>query len=110
MVLAEFMETLMIICFSTSWYWSIRQVWISQDSRGMPRLLPAMVAVGCFLGLGGKLALWHETGVLSLVAWIYAWNVILALAQYTLVVKLAEEVEQHRVSGVAPGDFRTAIS
>ena len=104
MLVSELLETMMVICFSTGWYGSIRQVWQAQDSRGVSRLMPAVVALGCLFGMGSKLALFWTTGYGGFVALLYAWNAVLSLAHLYMLVQFAEEVDGRRLSGVGPGD------
>lgn len=108
MLVSELLESLMLVSFSTSWFWLIRKVWREHDSRSMSKAFPIMVAVGCLFGLASKIALYVATGFLSYLVLIYAWNVIVSLAQLYLIVKLSDDVDGNRISGVAEGELEVA--
>lgn len=99
MTVSEMLETAMLLCFSASWYWSIREVWIAGAGRGMPFLFPVLAFVGCLLGLGAKLFILAETGAVSHLIWLYAWNVIVTAAQLGLMARLAGDGDGGRFPG-----------
>ena len=104
MSVPELLETFMLLCFSASWYGSIRQVWRTHDARGMHKPFALLVCIGCLMGLGAKVVLYAETGVLSPLVWLYAWNVIVTAAQLVLIVKLSDQVDERRILGARPMD------
>jgi hypothetical protein len=108
MLAAELLESLMLVCFSTSWFWMIRKVWREHDSRDMSRAFPVLVAVGCLFGLASKVALYLATGIVSFLVLIYAWNVIVALAQLYLIVKMSYDIDRRRIVGAGEGSPEAA--
>ncbi|HUF54961.1 MAG TPA: hypothetical protein VMM55_00180 [Thermohalobaculum sp.] len=108
MFMAEILETLMVVCFSTGWYGSIRRVWQAQDSRGHSWTMPVLVAVGCAFGLGSKLALFASTGYGGFLILVYAWNIVLSLAHLYLLRQFSDQLDSRRFAGVDPSDAESA--
>lgn len=82
----EVFEATMLICFSISWYWSIARMLRVRAAVGKSPVFVVLICVGYVFGLASKLALAGETGELSWVFWLYAWNLVVTLVDLALVL------------------------
>ncbi len=86
MLLYEVLEVGMLIGFSIGWYWSIARMLRVRVAIGKSPVFVLFVCTGYMLGIGMKVALWHETGELSFLVWVYCWN--LAVTSFDLALVL----------------------
>lgn len=72
--MAEYLEALMFVAFSTSWYVSIWKMIAFQQPCGKSRGFIALAFLAYALGLLAKLNDFSETDQLSWLALLYIWN------------------------------------
>jgi hypothetical protein len=82
-----FLEAAMLICFSVSWYWSIAKMLRTRVAAGKSAFFVVLICSGYVFGVASKLALWRETGELSPLIYLYAWNLAVTLFDLFLVTR-----------------------
>lgn len=83
------LETIMLICFSISWYWSIGKMLITGEASGKSAFFVVLVSAGYLFGIGSKIALWQNGGHLPGITWLYGWNLTVTLFDLFLVLRLS---------------------
>lgn len=85
----EYLEGLMLISFSVSWYWSIAKMLQTRVASGKSLVFVLLICFGYALGIGSKVVEWQLTGVMSLLIYVYAWNLLVTLFDAVLVVRFS---------------------
>jgi uncharacterized membrane protein len=86
--MAEILETLMLIVFSAGWYCSIGKMIRTKKASGKSISFVGMVCFGYLCGVLAKIAFFQETGELSAVVYLYAWNCLVTAFDGWLVIVL----------------------
>lgn len=87
MTVVEYLEALMLICFSISWYWSIGKMLQTKVAAGKSFYFVLMICSGYLFGIASKLFAWNESGVLSELVYLYCWNFLVTSFDAYLVVR-----------------------
>ena len=103
MSLYEILEVGMLICFSIGWYWSIGRMLKVRAAVGKSPIFVVLVCTGYVCGILSKLALWRETGEISPLIWLYAWNFAVTAFDLLLVLHFSRKAQPPRLirAGVA---------
>jgi len=80
----DILEMLMLICFSTGWYWSIGFMIITRRPCGKSGVFVLCTIVGYVLGLIAKLWAWQTTQEISYLLLVYCWNLSIASLDFAL--------------------------
>jgi uncharacterized membrane protein len=86
--MAEILETLMLIVFSAGWYCSIGKMILTKKASGKSLSFVAAISSGYLCGALAKIAIFHETGELSALVYIYALNCVVTAVDGWLVIVL----------------------
>ena len=70
----EAFESLMLLCFSCSWYFSIARMLKVRRAVGKSAQFVVLICTGYVFGIAAKFYDWQATGDLSPVVWLYIWN------------------------------------
>jgi hypothetical protein len=82
----EVFESLMLLCFSCSWYFSIVRMLRVRRASGKSAQFVVLICTGYVFGIAAKYFDWQTTGVLSPVVWLYAWNLLVTGFDLALVL------------------------
>lgn len=82
----EILESLMLLCFSAGWYFSIARMLRVRRASGKSAQFVVLICTGYFLGILAKVASWQASGMLSPVVWVYAWNLLVTGFDLALVL------------------------
>ena len=93
-LVAEILETVMLIVFSVGWYCSIAKMIRTKKASGKSISFVGTICFGYLCGVLAKLAVFNETGELSLLVYVYAWNCCVTAFDGWLVIVLTRR-EQH---------------
>jgi hypothetical protein len=112
----EIFESIMLLCFSCSWYFSIFRMLRVRRASGKSAQFVVLICTGYVFGLAAKLVLHDQTGELSPVFWLYLWNLGVTLFDLYLVLHFSrqerleegtiEAVGQSGVTRLAPASVR----
>ena len=91
----ELLESLMLVSFSTGWYWSIVKMLRTKTATGKSLIFVLMICLGYLLGVSSKLVCWQETGQLSPLIWVYAWNLFVTAFDAALVIRFSRLIQQY---------------
>jgi hypothetical protein len=80
------LEAAMLLCFSVSWYCSVFHMLRVKAAAGKSPAFVLLICIGYTMGVMWKLTLWQETGILSPVTWLYAWNGMVVAVDLALVL------------------------
>lgn len=72
--MAEILESLMLIVFSAGWYCSIGKMIRTGQASGKSISFVGLVCFGYLCGVLAKIVTFQETGALSALVYLYAWN------------------------------------
>ena len=99
----EVFESLMLLCFSCSWYFSIFRMLRVQRASGKSAQFVVLICTGYIFGIAAKYYGWQTTGTLSPVVWLYAWNLLVTGFDLALVVHFSrlERAVEPAFSGTA---------
>lgn len=99
----EVFESLMLLCFSCSWYFSIARMLRVRRASGKSAQFVMLICTGYVFGIAAKYFGWQTTGVLSPVVWLYAWNLLVTGFDLMLVLHFSrvERAAQPAVIGMA---------
>lgn len=86
MPIYEYLEGGMLFLFSISWYLSIYHMLRVRRASGKSGMFVTLICIGYLLGITAKLVAWEQTGHLSPVIWIYAWNFVVTVLDLLLVI------------------------
>lgn len=86
MSITDIFETLMLLSFSVSWYWSIAHMLRTHHASGKSPAFVILICTGYVFGMIAKVSIWQDTGALSPIIYLYAWNLIVTLFDLFLVV------------------------
>lgn len=90
----EVLEIGMLVCFSIGWLWSVGRMLAIRRAIGKSPGSILFICSGYLCGIGAKTAMWHETGELSPLVWVYCWNLALVLFDLALVLHFTRK-ERH---------------
>lgn len=93
----EVLEAMMFISFSISWYWSIAKMMQTKLASGKSIPFVLLICLGYVFGIGSELITWQEVGTLSLLFWIYLWNLNVIAFDALLVIHYARRRSPPRV-------------
>ncbi|MEL6266234.1 MAG: hypothetical protein AAFR52_11415 [Pseudomonadota bacterium] len=102
MTLYEILETSMLIAFSVGWYCSIWHMVRARRASGKSLHFVMLVCAGYLLGVFAKLAAWYETGELSWVVYVFAWNLLVTLADLFLVLHYRRQEQEQEAEVLRP--------
>ncbi|MEL6196653.1 MAG: hypothetical protein AAFT19_02295 [Pseudomonadota bacterium] len=88
----EYLEGVMLFCFSIGWYWSIAKMLRTRQALGKSVCFVSLITLGYGLGASSKLVYWHETGSFSPVTFLYAWNMLVCATDLFLVRRFSRAV------------------
>ena len=100
-----FLEAFMLICFSAGWYWSIARMIRVRAAVGKSACFVVLVCAGYLSGILAKAMLWWETGDLSPLILLYAWNLCVTAFDLALVLYFTRAA---RHEGIRPQPVREA--
>ncbi len=83
--LAEIFESLMLVCFGTSWPFAILKTWRTKRSEGKSLVFLVLVFIGYLSGIAAKViafGVWHLPAVTAL----YALNALMVAFDLVLVI------------------------
>ena len=83
---SEIFEVTMLICFSSGWYWSIARMIRVRAAVGKSPCFVLLICAGYSSGVMSKAMIWWETGELSLLILLYAWNLCVTALDLALVL------------------------
>ncbi len=98
--MAEILETLMLIVFSAGWYCSIGKMVLTKKASGKSLSFVAAISFGYLCGALAKIAIFHETGELSALVYIYALNCVVTAVDGWLVIVLTRR--EQRLAAAIP--------
>ena len=84
----EALEMLMLICFSTGWYWSIGSMVVTGRPYGKSSVFVLCTICGYILGLTAQLWDWQTTREISYLLLVYCWNLSIASMDLMLLLYL----------------------
>lgn len=84
MSISDMMETLMLGCFSLGWYWSIFTMVCTRRPYGKSAVFVSFTVMGYLLGLTAQALEWQQSGVLSYLLLMYAWNLCVTVFDLSL--------------------------
>lgn len=73
---AHLFEAAMLTAFSVSWYCSIWKMLVTGEAGGKSLGFVILVVLGYCLGIVAKGIAAVETGEMSLILWLYLWNLL----------------------------------
>ena len=88
MTYAQLLESLMLLAFSTGWLFSIAKALRVRVASGKSIGFVCLIITGYACGVAAKLLLAFETGVLSPVVWVYAFNMLVCFVDLSLTLWL----------------------
>jgi len=91
---AETLETLMLIVFSLGWYCSIAKMIGTGKASGKSIVFVCTICFGFMCGVLAQLARFHETGALSFLVYVYAWNSLVCAFDGWLVIVLTRREQR----------------
>jgi len=87
--MAEFLEVLMLAAFSVGWYWSIWKMLRTGQAGGKSLGFVFLICLGYFSGILSKVMDGFETGDMSRLVYLYAWNFAVTAFDAWLVISLS---------------------
>lgn len=102
MTAVEYLEGLMLLCFSTGWYWSIGKMLVTKVAIGKSLHFVMIICTGYLLGVMSKLVGWNETGVLSSLVYFYGWNFLVTAFDACLVVHFTPRQQDRPLAREVP--------
>lgn len=102
-MIAEILETLLLIVFSVGWYFSIGQMLLTKKASGKSLSFVAAISFGYLCGALAKIAIFHKIGALSALVYIYALNCVVTAVDGWLVIVLTRR-EQRLAAAIPPQD------
>lgn len=106
--MAAILETMMLIVFSIGWYCSIGKMLWTKKASGKSISFVATICFGYLCGVLAKIAIFHETGELSPLVYVYAWNCLVTAFDGWLVIVLTRR-EQALEAGLPAPERRDAV-
>lgn len=91
MEMAEILEGIMITSFSISWYWSIVKMLKTKKVSGKSFGFAVVICVGYLFGVTSKIAGWIDTGVLSKLIYLYAYNLMIVAYDAYLTLRFSRD-------------------
>ncbi|MCT4369177.1 hypothetical protein CLG85_001970 [Yangia mangrovi] len=91
--MSDVLEAIMLVAFSTGWYCSIYKMIRLQEARGKSLPFVLVIGFGYLCGVASKLLIWHETGVLPPIVWLYALNSMVIAVDASLVVRYTHTLD-----------------
>ncbi|MEM7507717.1 MAG: hypothetical protein AAF415_13325 [Pseudomonadota bacterium] len=88
----DYLEALMLGCFSIGWYWSIGCMLATGRPYGKSACFVGFTICGYCLGLAAKLWVWQAGGGFSYLVYVYGWNLTVAAIDLLLVIHYARRV------------------
>ncbi|MEL6962732.1 MAG: hypothetical protein AAFO01_08260 [Pseudomonadota bacterium] len=85
----DILEMLMLICFSTGWYWSIGFMVVTRRPCGKSEVFVLCTICGYILGLIAKLWSWQATNEMNYLVLVYCWNLSIASLDLALLSYLS---------------------
>jgi len=104
------LETGMLLLFSVSWYCSVFRMLRVRAATGKSPAFVLLICTGYIMGVIWKVALWNETGVLSPVTWLYAWNGLVVALDLFLVLHYTRLSTHGEAVAAGRSGFATASS
>ena len=92
--MAETLEMIMLILFSTGWYCSIGKMLWTQKASGKSISFVMTICLGYICGVMAKIAVFRETGDLSDLVYLYALNSLVTAFDGVLVVYLTRREQR----------------
>lgn len=96
MFVPDILETLMLICFSIGWYWSIFVMIWTRKPCGKSAAFVCFTVIGYMLGLAAQSADWISGEPPTYLMAMYAWN--LAVTAIDLLLVAALTIQEKRPS------------
>lgn len=90
----EVLEAMMLIAFSISWYWSIARMVRMRTALGKSASFVVLICCGYIMGVMSKVLAYNDTGYLSPLVWLYAWNLMVTAFDLALVLYYARNNRQ----------------
>ncbi len=94
----------MLIVFSAGWYCSIGKMIRTRKASGKSLGFVGMVCFGYLCGVLAKIAMFQETGELSMIVYLYAWNCVVTGFDGWLVIVLTRRERWLAVETPPPND------
>jgi len=93
----EYFEGAMLLFFSVSWYFSIYKMLRVRVAVGKSVVFVSLICTGYLCGILAKIGQWAVTGELSLLVWLYAWNLVVAAVDLLLVFHFGHHLAHQAV-------------
>lgn len=74
--MSDFLEAAMLAAFSVSWYCSIWKMLATGRASGKSLGFVVLICAGYVCGISAKISLYVETGTVSALILLYAWNLL----------------------------------
>ncbi|WP_226628476.1 hypothetical protein [Alloyangia pacifica] len=92
--MSDALEALMLVAFSTGWYCSIFKMLRTREARGKSLPFVLVICFGYLCGVASKLLIWHETGALPPIVWLYALNSMVIAVDAWLVMRYTHALKR----------------